>query len=757
MPASTGHAVRARNPRGGPADDSGSRHGDPASGVRCGIEWWFVQGWYDATDARRAFMAALLQRHGRTGDGRSASASSLLLSVLDPTRPRHEFVSRVDAGVVPLLRAASPALTAGGADDAYLRAYLDEFEAGGPPAPITIADRPPEVERSPLRVTWDGFSLTEDRGAFTLAFREPGTDRRVRLSMASRQPPLSLGPVRAFGDGGMQYVVEPHLTVRGRAGSLAVSGEAWFERQWGGLGLLFDRAGAGALLGWNWLGASFDDGTRLLLFEHWDVTQPARRTRWGVLVGSDGQAVRRLRFSARPLRRWRSDRTRTAYPVEWEYRIPGIGARLRFAPAVDDQEIPIVGPGRAIWEGAGGVSGVLDGRVVSGPARLELQGYGYVVDPAAAERRAAERIDRTIARFFPQRASERTLRRYAGRPRWRHEPDAYTAGLFAPVWDLIERGGRRWRPLLGLLLVDALGGRAEQYETLIAVTAELPHTAALIVDDIEDRSEIRRGAASVHIRFGLDVALNAANTAYFIPYALLARHPHLDDGQRLALYRILSDQTLKAHLGQVADIYWSRHLTPRRLRAWRSDSILPKVLQAYAYKTGAVAEAVAGAACVLARADSATRERCEAFARVFGVAFQIVDDVRGCVDARRLRKDEGDDIADGKMTYVVLRALDRLPPASARRLGQIVCSPSLRGDPAAVREGVELVRVSGVADACLREASRMADRAWARARSVIPPSEARVLLRALCRRLLEVPNAGRWLPDECEGRTPPRA
>jgi geranylgeranyl pyrophosphate synthase len=48
---------------------------------------------------------------------------------------------------------------------------------------------------------------------------------------------------------------------------------------------------------------------------------------------------------------------------------------------------------------------------------------------------------------------------------------------------------------------------------------ELIHNGSLIVDDIEDRSQKRRGDLCTYLKFGTDIAINAGNFIYFAPMA----------------------------------------------------------------------------------------------------------------------------------------------------------------------------------------------------------------------------------------------
>lgn len=95
-----------------------------------------------------------------------------------------------------------------------------------------------------------------------------------------------------------------------------------------------------------------------------------------------------------------------------------------------------------------------------------------------------------------------------------------TASLSTPIYDLLDRGGKRWRPALCFLIADLFAKpHNELYD--VAATVEMIHNATLIVDDIEDDSFVRRNDKCVHLKFGVDVAINAGNYMYFAPLQYL--------------------------------------------------------------------------------------------------------------------------------------------------------------------------------------------------------------------------------------------
>ena len=117
---------------------------------------------------------------------------------------------------------------------------------------------------------------------------------------------------------------------------------------------------------------------------------------------------------------------------------------------------------------------------------------------------------------------------------------AVNKGVFDLVYDLVDRGGKRWRPILGMAFAECFGrdvsgsirraveqGREpeEHMDLLYACgMTELVHNGSLIVDDLEDSSLMRRGDKCVHLKFGVDFAVNTGTLKYYAPISQLARY-----------------------------------------------------------------------------------------------------------------------------------------------------------------------------------------------------------------------------------------
>lgn len=51
---------------------------------------------------------------------------------------------------------------------------------------------------------------------------------------------------------------------------------------------------------------------------------------------------------------------------------------------------------------------------------------------------------------------------------------------------------------------------------IICDMIELLHNSSLLIDDIEDHSELRRGLPAAHTVYGIPLTINCANLAYFM-------------------------------------------------------------------------------------------------------------------------------------------------------------------------------------------------------------------------------------------------
>lgn len=151
--------------------------------------------------------------------------------------------------------------------------------------------------------------------------------------------------------------------------------------------------------------------------------------------------------------------------------------------------------------------------------------------------------DRPVVRAALARALEKPINDFYSRPRKEFRGQLVNAGF-----DLIHQLAPTHQTPACLANEDqalALKLCAEAIEAL--------HTGSLIVDDIQDESELRRGGPCLHLRYGLPQALNAGNWLYFYAFERLRQVP-LTSECKIGLYELTEQILREAHLGQALDV-----------------------------------------------------------------------------------------------------------------------------------------------------------------------------------------------------------
>ncbi|HUP54231.1 MAG TPA: lipocalin family protein, partial [Methylomirabilota bacterium] len=152
---------------------------------------------------------------------------------------------------------------------------------------------------------------------------------------------------------------------------IAVTGEAWFDHQWGD----FISVGGG---GWDWFAVNLDDGTDLTLslVRDADGSYPLI---YGTVVDADGTTrhLERGAFTVEVTDRWISPQTGADYPAGWTIAIPGEDDLvIELRPTVAAQELDTrATTGVIYWEGSQVVDGTRAGERIGGEAYVELTGY----------------------------------------------------------------------------------------------------------------------------------------------------------------------------------------------------------------------------------------------------------------------------------------------------------------------------------------------------------------------------------------------
>lgn len=210
----------------------------------------------------------------------------------------------------------------------------------------------------------------------------------------------------------------------------------------------------------------------------------------------------------------------------------------------------------------------------------------------------------------------------------------------------------------------------EEIGTIISIF----HDLSLLIDDIEDASDTRRGQESAHIKYGTPLTINCGNLMYFEALHRATNVlPGLLEGSKIdsdelltRTNKILVEEMLNLHHGQGLDIFWRDTL----LGQWRKgEADLPseKEYQLMVMnKTGGLFRLAVKLMALFAD-DTVDAAGLVPFANLLGIIYQIRDDYMNLVDDRyhKMKGVVGEDLVEGKLSLPILYALREAPRDSA--------------------------------------------------------------------------------------------
>lgn len=225
--------------------------------------------------------------------------------------------------------------------------------------------------------------------------------------------------------------------------------------------------------------------------------------------------------------------------------------------------------------------------------------------------------------------------------------------LYQPLRGFSATGGKRVRPALVLLATQAVHGNIEA-ALPVACAIEDFQSAALIHDDIADKSELRRGEPCLYRRLGTGLAINVGDAALVHTIGRICHGNAYDETTRLRLIDALISMQEHTLEGQALDLGWTQEnrwdITP--------DEYLFMATSKTAYYSAAY-PLLCGA--IVGRGTVEQRSALEAFGLKAGLAFQLQDDLLNLVgNAKTQGKDFRSDITEGKRTLLVVKAIEVL-------------------------------------------------------------------------------------------------
>jgi len=346
-------------------------------------------------------------------------------------------------------------------------------------------------------------------------------------------------------------------------------------------------------------------------------------------------------------------------------------------------------------------------------------------------REKAPLINKAVEKYIPRVFSKNAVLFKLSPPRYSYNLETLNKAIADPVWEFLDRGGKRWRPTMFLLVCEALGRKAEDYVDF-SIIPEVVHNGTLMIDDIEDGSEYRRGKPCTYKIYGLDIAVNAGNAMYYLPLLpLIEKREKLSSEKTSRIYDVYAQEMINLSLGQAMDIAWHRGLAD-------ADNIGEEdYLQMCAYKTGTLARMSAKIAGVLADAKDEFVEKLGLFAENVGVAFQIQDDVLDLTSNEFAEKKggRGQDITEGKRSLIVIHTLKVAKTVDKRRLVAILNMHT--SDQKLRNEAIALMQKYDSMEYAKQVARKMVKQSWAEVEKLLPASAGKEKLKAFAAFLIE--------------------
>jgi octaprenyl-diphosphate synthase len=206
---------------------------------------------------------------------------------------------------------------------------------------------------------------------------------------------------------------------------------------------------------------------------------------------------------------------------------------------------------------------------------------------------------------------------------------------------IVNSGGKRLRPLGVLLSARACGYLGDRHIDLAAVI-EFIHTATLLHDDVVDGSDQRRHRNTANAVWGNAASVLVGDFLYSRSFEMMV------DVGSMRVMDILSHATSRISEGEVLQL----------LNCNDADTTEARYMEVIERKTATLFQAGTRIGAVLADAPPEIETAMADYGRHLGVAFQLVDDALDYrAKSEDLGKNLGDDLAEGKPTLPVIRAL----------------------------------------------------------------------------------------------------
>ena len=276
------------------------------------------------------------------------------------------------------------------------------------------------------------------------------------------------------------------------------------------------------------------------------------------------------------------------------------------------------------------------------------------------------------------------------------EPEEF---MYRPMRDYPERGGKRSRPALVLLSCAAHGGDVSK-ALRTAAAFEMFQSFALLHDDIEDDSEMRRGKPCIHRLHGVPLSINVGDALYAKVFEVLAANREiLDSEMTLDQIEEMIRGSRETFEGQAYDVGWIRgRMVPTE------DEFMLMLRKKTGWYTG---RGPCKAGAMIAGATEEQQRAIGDFGEAMAIGFQIRDDLLNLstpegdaatapgITSGAYGKERGGDIAEGKRTLIIIDLLRKCDEAERAEILGVLHAHRDKTTPEQIERVIELATDRG--------------------------------------------------------------
>lgn len=274
---------------------------------------------------------------------------------------------------------------------------------------------------------------------------------------------------------------------------------------------------------------------------------------------------------------------------------------------------------------------------------------------------------------------------------------------------VVKSDGKGIRPALTLL-----AGKFYRYNLgymlAMATAVELMHTATLVHDDAIDKSDIRRGKATIYKIWGEETAILLGD------YLFAKAGEAVSDTQSPRVIKLFSQTLATISSGEINQL----------LGAFKTDQTREDYFQRISGKTASLFSLSTESGAILSEAPETSVDLLKEYGFNLGIAFQVVDDILDFVSTEQtLGKPVGSDLAQGTLTLPAMLLVEHYPQDNPiKKVFQNIDREQN------IARAIDMVRNSSIADECYKIASDYCHKAR-QTLSQLPENSSRPVMEAL--------------------------